>query len=240
MEDLPNVCSSSTTLCSTHPSSHHKPTPRRRNEHMPWLRHRPIQTTHLLFLIFLTCCLSLSSATVYIEEQMVETQDDGSEFWESGSDLAGLGPLLADPAWTPERLAALHETSGDLRPRNVKNATTATTTSSTLPSSTLTSSTSTMSGSASTTATSATAVTPLPTNQLPVPFDIGFSNNITSSCQSFMTSMLTNSTFKSCLPFSLLLQVCLSIVTPLSRTISNRTAHRIPIPSSKRRNLSPA
>ncbi|PMD34223.1 hypothetical protein L207DRAFT_547509 [Hyaloscypha variabilis F] len=63
-----------------------------------------------------------------------------------------------------------------------------------------------MSGSASTTASSASAVTPLPTNQLPVPFDIGFSNNITSSCQSFMTSMLTNSTFKACLPFSLLLQ----------------------------------
>jgi hypothetical protein len=137
---------------------------------------------------------------VYIEEQMVEAQDDGSEVLGSGSAsaLAGLGELLVDPAWTPERLQALHETTGDLRRRNNHNSDT-------------TSSTSTVSGTATTTVASSStliAATPLATSQLPTPFDIGFSNNITSSCQSFMTSMLTNATFTSCLPFSLLLQVC--------------------------------
>jgi hypothetical protein len=189
-----------TTLSSIYPLSHHKSAPRRRNEHMPWLRHRPIHTTHLLFLIILTCCLSLSSATMYIEEQMVEAQDDGSELLGSGSasGLAGLGELLVDPAWTPERLQALQETTGDLRRRNDDSSKTI-------------SSTSTVSGTATTTVASSStliAATPLATSQLPTPFDIGFSNNITSSCQSFMTSMLTNATFTSCLPFSLLLQVC--------------------------------
>jgi hypothetical protein len=191
-----DVCVCSTNLSSTHPSSHHKPTPRRRNEHMPWLRHRPIQTTHLLLLIFLTCCLSFSSATVYIQEQMVEAQDDGPEVLGSGSatELADSGTLLVDPAWTPERLHAIH---GDLKRRNDH-------TSSSI------SSTSTVSTTATTTVASSSttaAATPLATSQLPTPLDIGFSNNITASCQSFMTSMLTSSNFTACLPFSLLLQV---------------------------------
>ncbi|KAH7360327.1 hypothetical protein BKA65DRAFT_390686 [Rhexocercosporidium sp. MPI-PUGE-AT-0058] len=46
-----------------------------------------------------------------------------------------------------------------------------------------------------------TAAQPLPT-----PFDMGFNNNITSNCASFMSNMLSNNTFKQCLPFSLLLQ----------------------------------
>merc|ERR1711939_727655 len=41
---------------------------------------------------------------------------------------------------------------------------------------------------------------------LPTPFDVGFNNNITANCASFKTSMLSNNTFKQCLPFSLLLQ----------------------------------
>jgi hypothetical protein len=230
MEGKRDVCYCLTTLSSTHPVSHHNPTPRRRNEHMPWLRHRPIQTTHLFFLIFLTCCLSFSSATVYIEEQMIEAQDDGLGSG-SASGLAGLGPLLADPAWTPERLQALHETAGDLRRRDEH------------ASKDSSSSTSTVSGTATTTvALSSTliAATPLATSQLPVPFDIGFSNNITSSCSSFMTSMLTNSTFKSCLPFSLLLQVCPPIGPSSPTTLSDISLNRTPIPSSKPRNQSPA
>lgn len=50
-----------------------------------------------------------------------------------------------------------------------------------------------------------TAETETP-SALPVPFDQGFSGNITDSCSNFMYGFLTNSTFKSCLPFSLLLQ----------------------------------
>lgn len=46
------------------------------------------------------------------------------------------------------------------------------------------------------------------TATLPTPFDSGFSSNITSTCSSFMMNFLANETFKACLPFSLLLQVC--------------------------------
>lgn len=43
---------------------------------------------------------------------------------------------------------------------------------------------------------------------LPKPFDGGFGTNYTqSSCPTFLKSFLTNDTFTSCLPFSLLLQV---------------------------------
>ncbi|PQE32672.1 C6 transcription factor protein [Rutstroemia sp. NJR-2017a WRK4] len=45
---------------------------------------------------------------------------------------------------------------------------------------------------------------------LPTPFDSGFSSNITSTCSSFMMGFLANETFKSCLPFSLLLQNSMS------------------------------
>ncbi|QSZ34765.1 hypothetical protein DSL72_007623 [Monilinia vaccinii-corymbosi] len=41
---------------------------------------------------------------------------------------------------------------------------------------------------------------------LPIPFDSGFSSNITSTCASFMESFLVNETFRSCVPFSLMLQ----------------------------------
>ncbi|KAL3419571.1 hypothetical protein PVAG01_08069 [Phlyctema vagabunda] len=41
---------------------------------------------------------------------------------------------------------------------------------------------------------------------LPTPFDSGFSNNITDSCNAFLDNVLNNATFKKCLPFSLLLQ----------------------------------
>lgn len=165
---------------------------------MPWLRHRPVQTSYLLFLIFLTCCLSLSSATVYIEEQMVETQDGGSGLF---GDLADSGTLLVDPTpyanpneWTLEAPA------DDLRRRDDASSTSSSTPTTTVSASTTLAS--------STTSSGLIAATPLTASQLPVPFDLGFSNNLTTSCQNFMTSMLSNSTFKSCLPFSLLLQVC--------------------------------
>lgn len=52
---------------------------------------------------------------------------------------------------------------------------------------------------------------------LPTPFDSGFTSNITSTCSSFMMDFLANETFKSCLPFSLLLQVCEVIFMGWSR-----------------------
>ncbi|RDW83317.1 hypothetical protein BP5796_04808 [Coleophoma crateriformis] len=66
-----------------------------------------------------------------------------------------------------------------------------------------------VSSSASSTASSTAAVataTASTTTTLPTPFDSGFSNNITDSCSTFMNSFLNDATFKTCLPFSLLLQ----------------------------------
>ncbi|SZF01452.1 unnamed protein product [Blumeria hordei] len=40
----------------------------------------------------------------------------------------------------------------------------------------------------------------------PSAFDVGFNNNITAACQSFMHEMLDGSTFKECLPISMLLE----------------------------------
>ena len=203
-----SLCTS-TVLCSTHPSSHHTSTPTRRHAHLPWLRHRPIQTTHLLFLIFLTCCLSFSSATSYlIEEEMIETQADGSD--PSGStvdDLALPGTLLVDPAYPIPNEWTLQNSPGDLKRRD-DSLNAASSTSSSAPTSTDSGSASTtLVSSASSTSSGLVVSTPLPTSQLPEPFDLGFSNNITTSCQSFMNNMLSNDTFKTCLPFSLLLQV---------------------------------
>lgn len=49
---------------------------------------------------------------------------------------------------------------------------------------------------------------------VPQPLDAGLSNNFTSSCASFINRLRTSDAFKNCHPFSLLLQVCLSL-TPL-------------------------
>lgn len=65
--------------------------------------------------------------------------------------------------------------------------------------------------SSSTPSSSPTASTPTPvatTTTLPKPFDGGFGTNYTqSSCPTFLKAFSTNTTFISCLPFSLLLQV---------------------------------
>jgi hypothetical protein len=183
---------------------------------MPWLRHRPIQTTHLLVLIFLTCCLSFSSATIYLDEQMVETLDDGSDPFGSAYDdgLALPANLLVDPSYPIPKEWTLENLAEDLRRRDeaVTTASTSSTSSSPKPTGTTTL--------ASTTTSSGLVVsTPLPTSQLPEPFDLGFSNNLTTSCQNFMNNMLQNSTFKTCLPFSLLLQVWLISCPSLSWTV---------------------
>lgn len=65
------------------------------------------------------------------------------------------------------------------------------------------------SSSASLSSSTASAATPEPTiTTLPKPFDGGFGTNYTqSSCPTFLKAFSTNTTFTSCLPFSLLLQV---------------------------------
>jgi hypothetical protein len=53
-------------------------------------------------------------------------------------------------------------------------------------------------------------------DSLPAPFDSGIGTNYTtSSCPNFLKSFLSNASFKSCLPFSLLLQVSfVSLIAP--------------------------
>lgn len=62
------------------------------------------------------------------------------------------------------------------------------------------------------------------TTTLPTAFDGGFGTNYTQpSCPTFLRSMISNATFASCVPFSLLLQVCRSSPLP---------SKKIPIPNS--------
>ncbi|RKF65786.1 putative c6 zinc finger domain containing protein [Erysiphe neolycopersici] len=44
------------------------------------------------------------------------------------------------------------------------------------------------------------------TSSLPIPFDVGFNHNITTTCQNFMSKMLSSTDFKKCSPISMLLQ----------------------------------
>lgn len=66
---------------------------------------------------------------------------------------------------------------------------------------------------------------------LPSPLDSGFRANITTGCADFINDFLTNSTFKSCLPFSLLLQASLPPLPSPKPLLTNTL--RTPTPSSK-------
>ena len=221
-----NEVSISSRTNSPLPSSHHHRTPTHlppRNERSSWLRHssRTLPTS-LLFLIFLTCCISLSSAShFYIDEQMIESieAETSEDLGSALSRLAKSGTILVDPrpppnpkAWTLatehddlQRRAAVDHSSSS----SSKDATSSATSSIT---SMITTASTTASRTASKTSSTGIAVATTASNSpLPSPFDQGFSGNITDSCQAFMDAMLTNSTFKSCLPFSLLLQVCLPL-----------------------------
>lgn len=65
-----------------------------------------------------------------------------------------------------------------------------------------------------TTSSNTTSTTPW---SLPIPFDVGFNHNITTTCQNFMNDMLSSTTFKQCSPISMLLQV--SSELPFNYTI---------------------
>ena len=206
------------------PSHHNRPLPASahltlRNEDAPWLRHRPRPTSSfILIFLIISCCISLSSASnFYIDEQMIEGEADvldesiGSalaRLAKSGTILVDEGPPPNPKAWT---LATEHDdlqrrdlddhsssssSTKDLRTSTVSSTGSMVTTASTSPAKT-----------SSATSSGIVAVATQSSSPLPSPLDIGFSGNITDSCQSFMNDMLNNATFKSCLPFSLLLQV---------------------------------
>ena len=205
----PTTSLSPSTSTSTSTERPSPPWPRRRR--------RPLHTSSLFLVILLTCCVSLSSANaVYIKEQMVEPADDDAA--DRLAALARSGTILVDRRPPPPHanskawiLATEHDglqRRGDVSsssPGNQQNVSSASASSATSMNSTTNS---TASQTATTTSSSASAVsTTQAASPLPSPFDQGFSGNITDSCQSFMDDMLTNATFKSCLPFSLLLQV---------------------------------
>lgn len=201
----------------TQPSSHHSRTPTTRkgrgDERISWLRHdRRASTANsklLCLLIFLTCCISLTSATsYYIDEEMVEERE--VEPLESTfARLARSGTILVDQSPPPIPVGEWSEdpvpesNDHDLKPRDGTNSSSSASTANTTLKTSISSS---ATAAASTTVTSIPADTTASASPLPSPFDIGFSGNITSDCQSFMNSMLSNATFKTCLPFSLLLQ----------------------------------
>lgn len=160
--------------------------------------------------MLLTCFFSLSTASIYISDSLVEFDDiqdldvevdvpeGGYRSAEEATRLALSGPLVVDLSPPPKpadwTLASLPD---DLKRRNVDENDSSSVTSSSSSTSTL----------ASTTTSGGLAVaTTASAYPLPTPFDIGFSSNITGNCAQFMSSMLSNATFQQCLPFSLLLQ----------------------------------
>ncbi|PBP22540.1 c6 zinc finger domain containing protein [Diplocarpon rosae] len=166
----------------------------------PLHRRQPTRITTtprlILLLIAFACCFSLTSAShpFQIEEELVEVEAQSLVLGSTFESLAQSGTILTDPNPAPEpRNWAPHPAAGaDLRRRAGTEAAASDGSSSTEAP------TSTASGMAA-------AETPS-TGTLPTPFDMGFSGNISTGCNSFMTSMLANSTFNECLPFSLLLQ----------------------------------
>ncbi len=129
--------------------------------------------------------------------------------------MARRGEILVDRRPAPAARVDLHpRQAGDPSGSSglVSSTSTASFSVSTLAATTLSSTTGTPASSA-TTAPSSTespmSVSPsTPYSPLPSPFDTSLGNNFTNpSCPTFFQSFLSNSTFKSCLPFSLLLQV---------------------------------
>ncbi len=225
MEDHrnPNVsCRSSRCPALSPGPSHHSSIPTRSSKH---LRHHAARTQTicqqlLLLLMFLTCYISLSSAspTLYIDEQLVEVEarSDAAEPLGSTFDrLARSGTILVDPnppppeananVW-PQVLAA-----ADLKRRSETESSSASTTATVKVTTTIKKSSSSSTLAPTSTSSGIAAAETTSVGTLPTPFDMGFNNNITANCAAFMASMLSNTTFQQCLPFSLLLQVRRSI-----------------------------
>ena len=201
----------------------------------------------LSFVTFL-CCLALCSAAseFYIAEQMVDSSDVSS--LNSGTLLVDLRPPPVPPnpkAWTlgtekdalQRRGLKVEDDNKDestSSPSSVQTsmAPSESTAAAAAHHTTASSATKSSSSTFSSAASLATQSSQPSSSPLPTPFDQGFAGNITESCSNFVYGFLADSTFTSCLPFSLLLQVCLH----LSHRNNDLTAIRIPSPSSKPKN----
>lgn len=211
-------------------SSHHSRTPTKRP---PYRSPASVLQSSKFFtlLILLTCCLSLTSATsFYIDEQMIENRQ--VETLESTFErLAKGGIILVDQSPPPIPVGEWYESGHQISNEDLKKRNAA---SSSFPSasSTLNTAASSPTLASTTTSSSVLADGTAAASPLPSPFDTGFSNNITTNCQSFMNSMLSNATFKACLPVSLLLQVCTALISQDTKEFTN-IYHRTPTHSSK-------
>lgn len=155
----------------------------------PWLTLRSLLVAVLFSVLF--CCQGASAAHVH-----------GATY--EMAQMEGIGNLLYDTREPPTPRARLARRAE----------------SSVVPSAAASTGSTTDAGTASSTASSTIeTATPSSAAALPMPFDTSLGNNFTSpSCPTFFHDFLNNSTFVSCLPFSLLLQVCcltdeLSLVT---------------------------
>lgn len=164
----------------------------------------------LAIVVLISCCCSLVAADALedLPQRITNPLDDASEELQLAlAHLAESGMIVVDPRppprsgnyWQAESFEIV-EKEGLLRKRSNLSTSSVPATSSTATSKAVSSTTT--SGSAATLTASS--------SPLPSPFDSSLGNNFTSpSCPDFIYSFLNNATFKSCLPFSLLLEVSL-------------------------------
>ena|SRR5579862_1898760 len=172
-------------------------TPRPRMQRLRNVRLSPLYFSTLMLVLALCSCCRPVAATITASEITIDAA--------MSSALASLereGRILVDTRPPPN--------VAELRKRQDEGTTTmdSSTSSSTIePSSTTTANSSSTSTSLSPTSIPTDSGTPN-SDSLPTPFDSGVGTNFTtSSCPNFLTSFLSSAAFKSCLPFSLLLQV---------------------------------
>jgi hypothetical protein len=216
--------------------SHHRQRPVKRSHGSSQLFSWPTRVTRprchifIAIAIVVSCCCSLAiaEATPVIPDEITNPLHNAPpELHAKLDELAVSGTILFDPNpppvpannyWEFEIDTVIQE--GLWRRENARGlsgtpsntSTVASTTGSSTP---LTASTPTRSSSASTMASSSvsssapassgTSAVPSP---IPSPFDSSLGANFTAAtCPDYITSFLNNATFKSCLPFSLLLEV---------------------------------
>ena len=174
-------------------------------------------SAHMLLVAF-ACCLALCSAAAefYIAEQMVDSADDSP--LKSGILLVDLRPPPVPPnpkAWTlATEKDALQRRGLKVEGEDQDESTSASpsahqTTAAAAHHTTASSATKSSPSTSRSSASMATQSSQPASSPLPTPFDQGFAGNITESCSNFVYGFLADQTFTSCLPFSLLLQVCL-------------------------------
>lgn len=206
-----NVCTcSSRTGPSTRLPSHHRCTP---TSHRHRTNLSQTSSSQLLLLFLLVCCIPFTAASksIYMNAELVEVQARTESLGSTFARLARSGTILVDPGTppVPDHWDQATNNDDELRRRAEPSYST----------NSISSSATKAPSSKSTLAPTPTSsgipsAAPLAASPLPTPFDVGFSSNITTTCAAFMKSMLSNQTFKSCLPFSLVLQVRLPPNSP--------------------------